>query len=96
MTPRAFETPPLPMALGQMRKGWAGVIRAVVAHEASGGLPAAELERRLLELGFTEGTRVAVLHEGPMGRDPIAVRVHDCTIGLRRAEAMAVLVDPIA
>jgi ferrous iron transport protein A len=51
-----------------------------------------ELERRLLELGFVEGAEVEVLHEGPMGRDPIAVRVNDNTIALRRREAMAILV----
>ena len=32
-----------------------------------------------------------VLHEGPVGRDPIAVRVNDTTIALRRREAMAIL-----
>ena len=50
---------------------------------------AAELERRLLELGFVEGAHVEILHEGPLGRDPIAVRVNDTTIALRRREAMA-------
>ena len=39
------------------------------------GVSAAELERRLLELGFVEGASVEVLHEGPVGRDPIARRV---------------------
>jgi ferrous iron transport protein A len=33
-----------------------------------------------------------VLHEGPLGRDPIAVRLNDSTIALRRREAMAVFV----
>ena len=51
-----------------------------------------ELERRLLELGFVEGAEVEVLHEGPLGGDPIAVRVNDSTIALRRREAMAILV----
>ena len=55
-------------------------------------LPAAEIERRLLELGFLEGARVSVLHEGLFGRDPIAVRVNGATVALRRSEAMAILI----
>lgn len=55
-------------------------------------LAAAELERRLLELGFVEGATVEILHEGPLGRDPIAVRINDTTIALRRREAMAIIV----
>ena len=56
------------------------------------GLPTAELERRLIELGFVEGAAVEILHEGIIGRDPIAVRVNNATIALRRREAMAILV----
>jgi ferrous iron transport protein A len=55
-------------------------------------LPALELESRLLELGFVEGARVEVLHEGIVGRDPIAVRIDNVTIAVRRREAMAVIV----
>ena len=43
-----------------------------------------ELERRLIELGFTEGSHVEILHEGAFGRDPIAVRVNTSTVALRR------------
>ena len=53
----------------------------------------AELERRLLELGFVEGAEVEVLHEGPLGGDPIAVRLNHTRIALRRREAMAVFVS---
>ena len=56
------------------------------------GLPQAELERRLLELGFVEGATVELLHQGLVGGDPIAVRVADTTIALRRREAMAITV----
>ena len=51
---------------------------------------------RLAELGFVEGAAVEVLHEGLLGRDPIAVRVDGVTIALRRREAMAVIVTPAA
>ena len=83
------------MSLGAAPLGFAGVIRAVGAPAAvAGGLPAAELERRLIELGFVEGARVRVLHQGPIGGDPIAVRVDEATIALRRADAAAILVEP--
>jgi len=56
------------------------------------GLGPDEIERRLIELGFVEGAAVEVLHEGPLGGDPIAVRVDNATVALRRREAMAILV----
>ena len=79
-----------PLGLAQL--GFRGTIGAIVVTEGH-GVSAAEIERRLLELGFVEGARVEVLHEGPLGRDPIAVRVNNTTIALRRREAMAVLVS---
>ena len=75
--------------LGLARQGFCGHIHAI---HVGDGLSAMELERRLLELGFVEGAEVEVLHEGPLGGDPIAVRVNDNTIALRRREAMAILV----
>jgi ferrous iron transport protein A len=53
---------------------------------------ALELERRLLELGFVEGARVELLHEGLFGRDPIAMKVDDMRIALRRHEAASLTV----
>lgn len=78
--------------LGLARKGFRGRIGTIAAADTASNTKAAELERRLLELGFVEGAQVEILHEGPLGRDPIAVRVNDTTIALRRREAMAVLV----
>jgi len=78
--------------LGLASCGFRGVIGAIAVTDGAHGVSAAELERRLLELGFVEGARVEVLHEGPVGRDPIAVRVNDTTIALRRREAMAIMV----
>jgi ferrous iron transport protein A len=74
------------------RKGFRGRIDTIAAADTASNHKAVELERRLLELGFVEGAQVEILHEGPLGRDPIAVRVNDTTIALRRREAMAVLV----
>ena len=74
------------------KRGYSGVIHHLDADEVSSSLPALELESRLLELGFVEGARVEVLHEGIVGRDPIAVRIENVTVAVRRREAMAIVV----
>jgi ferrous iron transport protein A len=78
--------------LGMAKRGYSGVIHQVDAEGVDSALPAAELESRLLELGFVEGARVEVLHEGIVGRDPIAVRIDNVTVAVRRREAMAIIV----
>jgi len=78
------------MPLGRAQRGFCGRIDTIQAAESGAGLPAAELESRLIEIGFVEGARVEILHEGAFGRDPIAVRVNGATIALRRREAMAI------
>ena len=90
MTEPNDASPELP--LGLARRGYAGVIRRFAAGNADSTLSAIELESRLIELGFVEGARVEVLHEGIVGRDPIAVRVENVTIAVRRREAMAIIV----
>ncbi len=90
MTQANDARPQLP--LGLVSRGFSGVIHRIAAAEAGSALPDIELESRLIELGFVEGARVEVLHEGVVGRDPIAVRVENVTIAVRRREAMAVIV----
>jgi ferrous iron transport protein A len=80
------------MRLGLAKRGYSGVIHHIDAEEVNSSLPALELESRLLELGFVEGARVQVLHEGIVGRDPIAIRIENVTVAVRRREAMAVVV----
>lgn len=82
--------------LGLARRDFSGRIVAVRVDAPAQGISADELERRLIELGFVEGASVEVLHEGPFGRDPIAVRLNDTTIALRRREAMAIFVTDFA
>ena len=82
-----------PVALGAAVVGTVGKIRAVRVEDADHGLSAAELERRLIELGFVEGARVEILHQGLFGRDPIAVRINEATVALRRREAASILVE---
>jgi ferrous iron transport protein A len=84
--------------LSAARPGDRGVIVDVRAesHPGDHGVGVEELQRRLLEFGFVEGARIEVLHEGAIWRDPIAVRLDDLRIGLRRrdAEDVWVLLDP--
>ena len=86
------------LRLSAARPGDRGVIVDVRAesHPGDHGVAVDELQRRLLEFGFVEGARIEVLHEGAIWRDPIAVRLDDMRIGLRRrdAEDVWILLDP--
>lgn len=81
--------------LGAGARGFCGTI-VQVGRDRVDGAPTsefdAELERRLLEIGFVEGATVEILHEGFIGKDPIVVRVDDMKVALRRREANAILV----
>jgi ferrous iron transport protein A len=87
---------PAAHSLGTLAKGFRGrIVR--VGGPGLHGMPAAdaaELERRLLEIGFIEDALVEIMHEGLLGRDPIAIRVNETTVALRRREANAILVAP--
>ena len=87
-----------PIPLGSARKGVRGVVASVGdLSRLQIGLATDftdELERRLLEIGFVEGALVEVLHEGFIGGDPIAIRVDDMSVALRRREANVVMVRP--
>jgi ferrous iron transport protein A len=83
------------LRLGRGARGLRGLVVGLEASGMPSGIDLAELERRLLEMGFVEGARVQVLHEGPVGRDPIAVRVDDTTVALRRRDADMILIQPL-
>ncbi|ADG12093.1 ferrous iron transport protein A [Caulobacter segnis] len=68
------------------------IVKVAGVSGAEEAVVAEELERRLLEMGFVEGATIEVLHQGLFGRDPIAVRVDDTRVALRRREAGAVSV----
>jgi ferrous iron transport protein A len=84
--------------LSTARPGDKGVIIDVRAetHPGDHGVGVEELQRRLLEFGFVEGAHLEVLHEGAIRRDPIAVRLDDMRVALRRrdAEDIWVLLEP--
>ena len=79
--------------LSQARPGDRGVIVQVRADLAvtEHGVDREELQRRLLEFGFVEGAEIEVLHEGLIGRDPIAVRLDNMRVALRRRDADEVM-----
>jgi ferrous iron transport protein A len=84
--------------LSAARPGDRGVIVDVRAetHLGDHGVDVHELQRRLLEFGFVEGAHIELLHEGAIRRDPIAVRLDDMRIALRRRDAadVWVLLEP--
>lgn len=91
----ALSTPPdRATPLGEAQRGFRGRIDTIHVDEDVHGRQAPEIESRLIELGFVEGVEIKIIHEGPIGRDPIAVRINGTTIALRRREAMAILVTP--
>ena len=49
---------------------------------------------RLRHFGFDEGVIVEPLYLGPIGRDPLAVRVGRMTVAIRRTHAQAIRVIP--
>lgn len=77
--------------LSQARCGDRGVI-VQVGDQAHHQEHEIELERRLLELGFVEGAQVELLHQGLFGGDPIAMKVDDMRVALRRREAASLLI----
>jgi ferrous iron transport protein A len=94
MVPDVTTAPVVPaqgrlVRLSAARPGDRGVILEVRAETDPGdhGVDVHELQRRLLEFGFVEGARVEVLHEGAIRRDPIAVKLDDMRVALRRRDA---------
>ena len=52
--------------------------------------------KRLQALGVDEGAEVAIMHRGIFGtRDPIALRLGNMTIAIRRTHAAAITVEAV-
>lgn len=83
------------LRMSDLKKGDRGVVAGLAIERGQGVAFIAEdeLERRLLEMGFVEGAQFQILHEGLFGRDPIAVKLDDMRIGLRRREARMIIVE---
>ncbi|KAB7646538.1 FeoA family protein [Polymorphobacter fuscus] len=52
--------------------------------------------RRLHELGFDEGVDIELLHRAPFGGDPLAVRVGNMVVALRRSMARLIEIETAA
>lgn len=79
--------------LGRGAKGLRGTVLRIGAADGDADSEATvALERRLLEMGFVEGASVEIIHEGFIRRDPIAVKLDDMRVALRRRDAEAILV----
>ena len=52
------------------------------------------IQRRMLDLGIVEGTKIEVLHQSPLG-DPIAYQIRGTVIALRKEEAIQIIATPI-
>jgi ferrous iron transport protein A len=69
---------------------------ATVIHLAPGartGGDGADIQRRLMELGFVPGERIRMLKGGLPG-GPLAVKVGQSTFALRRFEAALISIQP--
>ena len=73
-----------PNTLAQLRKGEKGIIDSFTD---------AEVSLKLLEMGCLPGEMIQVKNIAPLG-DPIAITVGGYTLGLRKAEASAVIIKP--
>jgi len=71
--------------LSELTRGGGGVVIGV---EPNGQNDA--IARRLRDLGFVAGESVSVLAFGPIGAEPMLVRIGDARFALRRAEAARV------
>ena len=74
--------------LGELEKG-------VRARIVSVSAPNDEMVRSFLEMGLLEGSLVRVVHQAPLGGDPIAVEVRGAVIALRRLEASGISVEEV-
>lgn len=71
-----------------------GARARVVAVASADSRAAADLGRRLAELGFLPGERLRIVARGLFGREPIAVRIGTGTFALRLFEAACIRVSP--
>ncbi|WP_426166724.1 FeoA family protein [Sandarakinorhabdus sp. DWP1-3-1] len=71
-----------------------GEVATIVAIDRAGLDP--ETAQRLHELGFDEGVDVELLHRAPFGGDPLAVRVGNMTVALRKSMAQLIEIEALA
>ncbi len=75
-----------PRTLALLSPGDRAVVRGIVAEK--------EFATRLMELGLTPGTEVALIRRAPFG-DPIELAVRGSHFSIRRSEAERIHVDAL-
>mgnify|MGYP004705299001 CR=1 FL=1 len=74
--------------LSELPKGITAVVSRVDdAHQAD------PIAQRLRDLGFVAGEPIQVVGNGPLGADPLLIRIGSTRFALRRSEAARVMVD---
>jgi ferrous iron transport protein A len=81
---------PIPQSL-LLERLPAGAVATIASIDRCGIDPATAL--RLHELGFDEGVDVELLHRAPFGGDPLAVRVGNMVVALRRSMARLIEIE---
>ena len=71
----------------------ATVITLAPGARTGDGVDGADIQRRLMELGFVPGERIRMLKGGLPG-GPLAVKVGQSTFALRRFEAALISIQP--
>ena len=87
------------VSLAQLHRGDRAVVAGVVEQSRGDELGdelGSTVVMRLIEIGFVEGEAVEVIGEARPGGDPMAIRVGGTCFALRRREAAAVMVTPLA
>jgi ferrous iron transport protein A len=79
---------PQPRLIERLSRGEVATISAI---DRAGLDP--ETARRLHELGFDEGVDIELLHRGPFGGDPLAVRVGNMVVALRSSMARLIEIE---
>lgn len=74
------------MTIDDLPEGGTGHIRSITS-------AAPDLVAKLREIGFCEGDEVQLLTRGPLGAQPLAVRLNRRVIAMRRDEARAIEVE---
>ena len=80
------------MALASLLENLPAQMQATITAIDRGGIDP-DTARRLHELGFDEGVDVELLHHAPFGGDPLAVRVGNMVVALRRSMARLIEVE---
>jgi ferrous iron transport protein A len=71
-----------------------GASARVISVSSAGAGAAADIGRRLAELGFLPGEELRIVARGIFGREPLAVRIGTGTFALRAFEAACIRVAP--